>query len=185
MYVCVYVPSWVPERITRNSALGTSLVVQWLRICVPNAGGLGSIPGEENRSHMPQLRPNTTNCFLKVGKKKKECTCPCLKDISSLYCFTWLIALQKVPPTFNRWVFSSSGIASSLLSFSIFDLTSCLLSLLQSQGSVEVLPRKVPAPYPSWLGITSSYSTAHIHVSSPLLNRLWFLHVTMSSRCLV
>ena len=72
MYVCVYVPSWVPERITRNSALGTSLVVQWLRICVPNAGGLGSIPGEENRSHMPQLRPNTTNCFLKVGKKKER-----------------------------------------------------------------------------------------------------------------
>ena len=23
----------------------TSLVVQWLRLCTPNAGGLGSIPG--------------------------------------------------------------------------------------------------------------------------------------------
>ena len=35
---------------------GTSLVVQWLRLCAPNAGGLGSIPGQGTRSHMPQLR---------------------------------------------------------------------------------------------------------------------------------
>ena len=32
-----------------------SLVVQWLRLRVPNAGGLGSIPGQGTRSHMPQL----------------------------------------------------------------------------------------------------------------------------------
>ena len=30
---------------------GTSLLVQWLRIRVPNAGGLGSIPGQGTRSH--------------------------------------------------------------------------------------------------------------------------------------
>ena len=35
---------------------GTSLVVQWLRLCAPNAGGPGSIPGQGTRSHMPQLR---------------------------------------------------------------------------------------------------------------------------------
>ena len=37
---------------------GTSLVVQWLRLHAPNAGALGSIPGQEtiNRSHMLQLR---------------------------------------------------------------------------------------------------------------------------------
>ena len=34
---------------------GTSLVVQWLRLHVPNAGALGSIPGQGTRSHMPQL----------------------------------------------------------------------------------------------------------------------------------
>ena len=33
-----------------------SLVVQWLRLCTPNAGGLGSIPGWETRPHMLQLR---------------------------------------------------------------------------------------------------------------------------------
>ena len=36
---------------------GTSLVVQWLRLHAPNAGGQGSIPGEGTRSHMLQLRP--------------------------------------------------------------------------------------------------------------------------------
>ena len=35
---------------------GTSLVVQWLRLHAPNAGGLGSIPGQGTRSRMPQLR---------------------------------------------------------------------------------------------------------------------------------
>ena len=34
---------------------GTSLVVQWLTLQAPNAGGWGSIPGQRTRSHMPQL----------------------------------------------------------------------------------------------------------------------------------
>ncbi|TEA28979.1 hypothetical protein DBR06_SOUSAS11410018, partial [Sousa chinensis] len=29
-----------------------SLVVQWIRLCAPNAGGPGSIPGQGTRSHM-------------------------------------------------------------------------------------------------------------------------------------
>ena len=33
---------------------GTSLVVQWLRPHAPNAGGLGLIPGQGLRSHMPR-----------------------------------------------------------------------------------------------------------------------------------
>ena len=35
---------------------GTSLVVQWLRPCVPSAGGPGWIPGQGTRSYMPQLK---------------------------------------------------------------------------------------------------------------------------------
>ena len=31
-------------------------MVQWLRLHAPNAGGLGSIPGQGTRSHMPQVR---------------------------------------------------------------------------------------------------------------------------------
>ena len=40
----------------RRGHQGTSLVVQWLGHWVPNAGGLGSIPGQGTWSHMPQLR---------------------------------------------------------------------------------------------------------------------------------
>ena len=43
---------------------GTSLVVQRLRLCAPNGGGLGSIPGQGTRSHMLQLRPG-------AAKKKR------------------------------------------------------------------------------------------------------------------
>ena len=31
---------------------GTSLVFRWVRLCTPNAGGPGSIPGQGIRSHM-------------------------------------------------------------------------------------------------------------------------------------
>ena len=49
--------------------VGTSLVVQWLRLCAPNAGGLGLIPcqGTGSRmlqlkdSRMLQLRPSAAN----------------------------------------------------------------------------------------------------------------------------
>ena len=39
-----------------DKPLGTSLVVQWLILGGPNAGGPGSIPSQGTRSHMPQLR---------------------------------------------------------------------------------------------------------------------------------
>ena len=35
---------------------GTSLLVQWLRLHAPNAGGSGSIPDQGTRSYTPQLR---------------------------------------------------------------------------------------------------------------------------------
>ena len=38
------------------AAPGTSLVVQWLRLYVLNAGIHGLNPGQGTRSHMPQLR---------------------------------------------------------------------------------------------------------------------------------
>ena len=39
--------------------LGIFLVIQWLRLCTPNAGDPGSIPGQRTRSHMLQLRSGT------------------------------------------------------------------------------------------------------------------------------
>ena len=43
----------------KELTLGTSLVVQWLRLHAPSAGGPGLIPGQGTGSHMPQLRPGT------------------------------------------------------------------------------------------------------------------------------
>ena len=40
-------------------------MVQWLRLCAPNAEGRGLIPGQETRSHMPQLRV----CMLQLKSK--------------------------------------------------------------------------------------------------------------------
>ena len=40
------------EIIHKNTMGGTSLVVQWLRLHVPKAGGPGSIPGQGTRSYM-------------------------------------------------------------------------------------------------------------------------------------
>ena len=45
----------------KTDTTGTSLVVQWLRLHAPNAGGLGSIPGQGTRSHMLQLGTHTTS----------------------------------------------------------------------------------------------------------------------------
>ena len=40
-------------------------MVQWLGLCPPSAGVLGSIPGQGTRSHMIQLR-------IHMQKKKKN-----------------------------------------------------------------------------------------------------------------
>ena len=48
---------------------GTSLVVQWLRLHAPNAGGQDSIPGQGTGCHMPQLKPDAA--INKYWKKKK------------------------------------------------------------------------------------------------------------------
>ena len=61
---------WTNTSISKTST-GTSLVAQRLRLCTPEAGGLGSIPGQGTRSHMqqlrlhmPQLRPGTNKYFF-------------------------------------------------------------------------------------------------------------------------
>ena len=68
---------------SRMRISGTSLVVQWLRLHAPNAGGLGSMPDQETRSFMLQLRvrmpqlkiPNAATkawCSQKSKFKKKK-----------------------------------------------------------------------------------------------------------------
>ena len=54
--VAQQIPSKINTMRLTNRHLGTSLVVQWLRLRAPNAGGPGSIPGQGTRSRMLQLR---------------------------------------------------------------------------------------------------------------------------------
>ena len=46
----IKISTWV------NRILGSSLVVQWVRLHTLDAGGLGLIPGQGIGSHMPQLK---------------------------------------------------------------------------------------------------------------------------------
>ena len=48
-----------PHPRAQEPRTGIFLVDQWLRLQVLNARGLGFIPGQGTRSHMPQLRPGT------------------------------------------------------------------------------------------------------------------------------
>ena len=47
-------------------------MVWWLRLHASNAGGLGSIPGQGTRSHMPQPRPGVTKQIIKKKKKRMQ-----------------------------------------------------------------------------------------------------------------
>ena len=58
-YPLQYSQASLVAQMVKNPPAGTSLVVQWLRPCAPNAGGPGSIPGQGTRSHVLQLRPGT------------------------------------------------------------------------------------------------------------------------------
>ena len=61
---------WAPSVL-----FGTYLVVHWLRLCVPNAGGLGLIPGWGTRSHMqlkiPHVRNKTWCRIVRVGPQRR------------------------------------------------------------------------------------------------------------------
>ena len=50
---------------------GTSLAIQWLRLCTPNAGGTGLIPGQ-GRSHILHGVPPAPK--VEVGGLEIECT---------------------------------------------------------------------------------------------------------------
>ena len=64
--------------------LGTSLAVQWLRLCTPNAGGMGSIPGPRTKilhaaGHGQQKKKKKKKfpmlIFLSVKLSRADCWC--------------------------------------------------------------------------------------------------------------
>ena len=51
--------------MTEKKTLGTSLVVQWLRLLAPNAGGMGPIPGQGTK--IPQATQSKNFLIYKRG----------------------------------------------------------------------------------------------------------------------
>ena len=64
------------EAATEMARVGTSLVVQWLRLWAPNAGSLGLITGQGTRSHMLQGRVHISQLkILNAATKSDDPTC--------------------------------------------------------------------------------------------------------------
>ena len=60
---------------TLKSILRTSLVVQWVRLHTPNAGGPGSIPGRGTRSHIHATTKSLHAATKKPACRNKDPTC--------------------------------------------------------------------------------------------------------------
>ena len=82
-------------------------MVQWLRFCAPNAGGLGSVPGQGTRSHMQQLKLGT------VKKKKKSSVGAVSPDdgasgmVCALLlspCWPWEVVPTIANPVLPQWL---------------------------------------------------------------------------------
>ena len=58
------------QSYTYESHPGTSLAVQWLRLCAPNAGGMGSIPGQGTK--IPHVAWHSLKNKKKILNFKKE-----------------------------------------------------------------------------------------------------------------
>ena len=56
---------------TRQEIPGASLVVQWLRLCAPSAGSLGSIPDQRTRTQIRACNKDRTN---PVSRNKTWCS---------------------------------------------------------------------------------------------------------------
>ena len=58
----------------RKDQVGTSLVVQWLRLCAPSAEASGLIPGQETGSRMLQLKILYASTKIPCAAAKTRCS---------------------------------------------------------------------------------------------------------------
>ena len=65
LFLCSYPPF-------KNIYPGTSIVVPWLTLHAPNAGGLGLIPGQGTRSNVLQLRVHTPQLRSRMLQRRSK-----------------------------------------------------------------------------------------------------------------
>ena len=116
---------WFPRHI-KIMLLGTSLVVQWLGLWVPSAGGPGSIPGQGARSHMLQLRPREAK--KKKKKPKKQTNKKQWQSNSISWLLSWRLPtalLQLLPILFKQPFWNSKHLNLTGLELSHVAIPSC------------------------------------------------------------
>ena len=69
-------------------------VVQWLRPCVPNAGGLGPISGQGTGSHMLQLKISSTARRLKITCATTNTLCRQINIFFNIYFYLFALDLS-------------------------------------------------------------------------------------------
>ena len=120
--------------------LGTSPVIQWLRLCTPSAGGSGLIPGQGTRSHMQKPRV----CMLQLHipyaatktrcRQKKRCIWSSIPYIAPHGCTLSLGSfLRHIPchletPSLSRPESPQHPVHPSIVVLSHGIITDCLLS---------------------------------------------------------
>lgn len=90
-----------PEK-KKNTSAGTSLVVWWLRLHSPKAGGRSLIPDRETRTLMLQLRTSVVKKNkIKQQQNKKPHQCCLISDHfdQTLWVGPWDLCSQQAPPS--------------------------------------------------------------------------------------
>ena len=121
--------------------MGTSLVVQWLRLRVYDAGGLGSIPGQRTRSCMPQLRSHMPqlkipHATMKIPHAATKIPCAASKTRHS---------------RMNEWMNENNSWIQKIQGVWFYPRSPTLCPLHPSPVTCSVYPSKVvsfPSPFP-------------------------------------
>ena len=113
-YQCCYQPA------SRWKTGGTSMVVQWLRLCASKAAGIGSIPDLGTKIHKPHGAAKKWK--MKKRKKKKKNWQGKLKDLGHRTIIQLIIFYENSLWWYTAWIFAvtTSKIQSSSLKNLLF-----------------------------------------------------------------
>lgn len=82
---------------------GTSLMVQWLGLHIPNAGGPSLIPAQGTRSRMPQLRPVQPNIKNNNNNKDVLKKNSLIVHLPPLLLFFFIAAIKSTKELIGNW----------------------------------------------------------------------------------